>query len=49
VGGRQGMLYFVVVLGCDFIFLCGFLPFHFVVSGNYFWMIIRFGVTAWGK
>ena len=34
------------VLGCDFIF-CGFLLFHSMFSGNYLWMIIRFGVTAW--
>jgi len=37
------------VLGCDFICLCGFLPYHFMFSGKYLWMIIRFGVTACGN
>jgi hypothetical protein len=35
------------VLGCDFTFLCGFLPFDLMFTGNYLWMIIWFCVTAW--
>lgn len=34
------------VLVCDFIFLCGFLPFQFMFFGNYLRMIIWFSVTA---
>ena len=43
--GRNAV--FSGILGCDFIFLCGFIQFHFMFSDNYLWMIIRYGVTAW--